>query len=79
MQNHFTEPRFDPGKFTIKIKQFQIRNKKLRYKKKDNNLLLLKTDMGAGHSGPTGRFEYLKEIATEYGFILKVFNLTKTN
>lgn len=48
---------------------------KLRAHKKDNNLLLLKTDMSAGHKGPTGRYHFLQEIVTEYAFILKVFGL----
>ena len=43
---------------------------KLREYKTDNNLLLLKTDMQAGHSGKTGRFQYLEDIALEYGFLL---------
>ena len=50
---------------------------KLRDKKKDNNMLLLKTEMGHGHSGATGRFEYLKEIALEYAFLLKVLGRHK--
>ena len=45
---------------------------KLRENKTDNNLLLLHMNMTAGHSGASGRFDYLKEIAMEYGFILKI-------
>ncbi len=45
---------------------------KLRTLKTDQNLLLMKTDMSAGHSGKTGRFEYLKDIAFEFAFMLKV-------
>jgi oligopeptidase B len=48
---------------------------KLRTLKTDENLLLLKTDMGAGHSGPSGRYEHLKETAFEYAFILKVVGM----
>ena len=43
---------------------------KLRATKTDANLLLLKTNMGAGHGGKSGRWESLKETAEEYGFIL---------
>jgi oligopeptidase B len=43
---------------------------KLRAMKTDNNLLLLKTNMGAGHGGKSGRFESLREDAEEYAFLL---------
>jgi oligopeptidase B len=50
---------------------------KLREMKKDNNLLLLHTNMDAGHGGKSGRFEYLKEIALEYAFILDLAGIKK--
>ncbi|WP_373058757.1 S9 family peptidase [Zunongwangia sp. H14] len=43
---------------------------KLRELKTDNNLLLLHTNMDAGHGGASGRFEALKEVAEEYVFLL---------
>lgn len=43
---------------------------KLREVKTDDNVLLLKTNMGAGHGGKSGRFESLKETAEEFAFIL---------
>lgn len=43
---------------------------KLRARKTDKNLLLLKTNMGAGHGGKSGRFERLREGAEEAAFIL---------
>jgi oligopeptidase B len=43
---------------------------KLRDLKTDNNLLLLKTNMDAGHGGASGRYEHLKEIAFVYAFLL---------
>ncbi|WP_448520054.1 S9 family peptidase [Rhodoflexus sp.] len=43
---------------------------KLRAMKTDNNLLLLKTNMEAGHSGASGRFAPLKEVALQYAFYL---------
>jgi oligopeptidase B len=50
---------------------------KLRQMKTDNNLLLLKTDMQAGHSGTTGRFKRLKEIAFEYAFMLHLLGVNQ--
>jgi oligopeptidase B len=43
---------------------------KLRALKTDSNLLLLKTDMGSGHFGPSGRYETIKETAFDYAFLL---------
>lgn len=43
---------------------------RLREVKTDDNLLLLKTNMGAGHGGQSGRWNSLKETAEEYAFIL---------
>jgi oligopeptidase B len=50
---------------------------KLREYKTDNNLLLLKTDMQAGHGGKTGRFQYLEDVALEYGFMLVLENIAE--
>ncbi len=43
---------------------------RLRATKTDDNLLLLKTNMGAGHGGKSGRWESLRETAEEFAFIL---------
>ena len=43
---------------------------KLRTLKTDGNALLLKTNMGAGHGGASGRYDYLREIALDYAFLL---------
>src|SRR5690606_661217 len=51
---------------------------KLRTTKTDDNLLLLKTNMGAGHGGKSGRFARLYEVAEEYVFILKAFDMAGT-
>jgi len=48
---------------------------KLRDVKTDNNTLIFKTNMGAGHGGKTGRFTALEELAEEYGFILSQFGI----
>ncbi|MGD0131449.1 MAG: S9 family peptidase [Bryobacteraceae bacterium] len=47
---------------------------KLRALKKDSNLLLLKTDLGSGHFGPSGRYEGIKETAFDYAFLLMAMN-----
>ena len=43
---------------------------KLRALKTDHHVLLLKTNMGAGHGGKSGRFEALREAAEEHAFVL---------
>ncbi|PWB34694.1 peptidase S9 [Pseudomonas sp. SDI] len=48
---------------------------KLRVTKTDDNLLLLKTELGAGHGGMSGRYQGLKDVALEYGFVFKVLGL----
>lgn len=53
---------FEPAKWVAK----------LRATKKGNNVILLKTDMEFGHGGASGRFDYLKDKALEYAFILKL-------
>jgi oligopeptidase B len=49
---------------------------RLRALKTNDNLLLFKTNMGAGHGGASGRFDRLKEVAFVYAFGLKVAGLT---
>lgn len=48
---------------------------KLRALKTDNNVLLLKTNMGGGHFGPSGRYEGIKETAFDYVFLLWAMGL----
>ena len=43
---------------------------KLRTLKTDSNPLLLKINLGAGHGGASGRYDYLREIALDYAFLL---------
>ncbi|MFQ5534030.1 MAG: S9 family peptidase [Sphingomonadales bacterium] len=50
---------------------------RLRATKTGDDLLLLKTNMGAGHRGKSGRFDSLHEVAEEYVFILKSFGLAE--
>ena len=56
---------WEPAKWTAK----------LRALKTDGHLLLLKTNMGAGHFGASGRYEYLREIAFNYAFLLRVLGV----
>jgi oligopeptidase B len=48
---------------------------KLRTLKTDNNPLLLLTNMQAGHGGASGRYDYLKEIAFDYAFLLRILGV----
>ena len=41
------------------------------------NMLLLKTNMGTGHGGPSGRYDYLKEIAFEYAFVFDLLGMNE--
>jgi oligopeptidase B len=50
---------------------------KLRPLKTDKNVLLLKTNMAAGHGGASGRYEHLKEIAFDYAFMLTQLGVEK--
>ena len=51
---------FEPAKWVAKMREL----------KTGNNLLLLHTNMEAGHGGASGRFDYLKEVALEFAFLL---------
>ena len=58
----------EPAKFTAKLRDY----------KTDNNLLLLKTEMNAGHGGKSGRDGAIEEIAVDYAFALKIAGKLKT-
>jgi oligopeptidase B len=42
----------------------------------DRHRLLLKTNMGSGHFGSSGRYEHIKETAFDYAFILDALGIT---
>jgi oligopeptidase B len=48
---------------------------KLRRVKTDDNVVLLKTNMAAGHGGASGRYDFLRETAFEFAFLLKTVGL----
>ncbi|ARS48430.1 peptidase S9 [Ectopseudomonas mendocina] len=48
---------------------------KLRARKTDDNLLLLKTDLDAGHGGMSGRYQGIRDVALEYAFVLRVLGM----
>lgn len=55
---------FEPAKWVARLRDL----------KTDNNVLFLHTNMSAGHGGSSGRFDYLKEIALQYAFMLALEN-----
>ena len=46
---------------------------KLRTLKTDNNILLLKTNLNAGHGGDSGRYSYYKSLAMKYALIFDLY------
>jgi len=58
---------WEPAKWTAKLREL----------KTNNNILLLKTNMSAGHGGASGRYESLKELAFDYAFIFDRLGLAE--
>jgi len=59
----YNDPRvgyWEPAKFAAKLGELKI----------DDNLLLLRTNFHAGHAGSSGRYDFLKEVAFEYAFLI---------
>jgi oligopeptidase B len=56
---------WEPAKYVAKLRTF----------KTDGNPLLFKVNMGAGHGGASGRYDYLREIALDYAFLLREMGL----
>jgi oligopeptidase B len=51
---------WEPAKFTAKLRELKTNNK----------TVLLRTNFGAGHAGASGRYDYLKEVASDYAFLI---------
>lgn len=60
-------PYWEGAKFVAKVREM----------KTDNNVVMLKTNMGAGHGGASGRYDRLKEIAFDYAYALTQVGITK--
>ena len=56
---------WEPAKWAAKLRDHQV----------GDRLILLKMEMDSGHGGPSGRYEYLKEIAFDSAFIFKVMGI----
>jgi oligopeptidase B len=56
---------WEPAKYVAKLRTLQT----------GGQVLLLQTNMGAGHGGASGRYDYLREVAFDYAFILKQMDL----
>ncbi len=66
----FNDPRvpyWEPAKFAAKLRELKM----------DENLLILKTNFHAGHAGSSGRYDFLKEVAFEYAFLIDRLKATK--
>jgi oligopeptidase B len=53
---------WEPAKWVAKLREY----------KTDSNVIFLNTNMNTGHSGASGRFDSLKEIAKDYAFLLQL-------
>jgi oligopeptidase B len=51
---------WEPAKFTAKLREL----------KTDNNTLILRTNFEAGHAGASGRYDFLKEVASDFAFLI---------
>lgn len=60
-------PYWEGAKFAARVREM----------KTDNNIVLLKTNMGAGHGGASGRYDRLKEVAFDYAYALTQVGITK--
>jgi oligopeptidase B len=58
---------WEPAKWTARMRAIKV----------DDNPLLLRTKMSEGHSGASGRYDYLRDVALDYAFILDCFGVTE--
>ncbi len=57
---------WEPAKWAARLRDHQL----------GKGRILLKMEMGSGHGGPSGRYDYLKEIAFDYAFLFKILGLS---
>ena len=60
---------WEPAKWVARLRATESKGSR------EGRLLLLKTNMGSGHFGASGRYEYLKETAFDYAFILNALHV----
>jgi oligopeptidase B len=60
-------PYWEPAKFAAKLREL----------KTDDNLLLLKTSLNAGHAGASGRYDFMREVAFEYAFLIEALQASR--
>jgi oligopeptidase B len=60
---------WEPAKYIAKLRTLKLES--------DKNVLLLHTNMAAGHGGASGRYDYLKEVAFDYAFLLTQVGVTQ--
>ncbi len=60
---------WEPAKYVAKLRTLKPAD--------DKNVLMLKTNMAAGHGGASGRYDFLKDVAFDYAFILQQFGMDK--
>ena len=57
---------------TLEVQRYALLTEQLPLHNQSDNPIIMKVNMSAGHSGNSGRFESLKEVAMEYAFLLRV-------
>ncbi len=60
---------WEPAKYVAKLRTLKPAD--------DKNVLMLKTNMAAGHGGASGRYDFLKDVAFDYAFILQQFGMER--
>ncbi|MEO5936088.1 MAG: S9 family peptidase [Terriglobales bacterium] len=60
---------WEPAKYVAKMRTLKPAD--------DKNVLMLKTNMAAGHGGASGRYDFLKDVAFDYAFMLQQFGMDK--
>ena len=67
---------WEPAKFCAKLREYKRHYGHLYDTNEPDNTIILKTNMGAGHGGSSGRYGRIKEISFEYAFLLDQLKMT---